>query len=142
MRNTTIAIRMLMYLYHNVSSLQDRSRLIQAFQAETVPAFDAVIQAGPNPTTKFFKEDKLNPLQYNCKKFIRFIYDFVSVGYATTLGWAWHAHSGDTMTAVRIGGLRAVRNGHSEVFCGDTIQWHWPLEQQCFDNQGRPGASP
>ena len=64
------------------------------------------------------------------------IHDFIAVGYANTLGWA-HAHSGDTMTSVMIGGLRTVMNGDFPVFTGDLIQWYWPFERECFTRDGR-----
>lgn len=63
------------------------------------------------------------------------IHDFVTVGYSNTMGWA-HAHLGDTMTSVMIGGLRTVLNGDFDIFCGDLVQWYWPFERECFVRDG------
>lgn len=111
---------MIKYMYHYATSISARDYLLNVVFKKAEPSrwrdphglFDE--KAGKMP---FDDRDK--------------IHDFISVGYANTLGYA-HAHSGDTMSSVMIGGLRTVMNGDFEVFCGDLIQWYWPFERDCF----------
>jgi hypothetical protein len=69
------------------------------------------------------------------------MFDFMTMGYAQTLGWA-HPDQGDTMTTVMIGGLRTVMNGDFEVFTNDVIQWYWPFELECFHKDGKRKTFP
>jgi hypothetical protein len=56
---------------------------------------------------------------------------FRTVGVA--LGQAFASPmSGDTVASVMIGGLRTVRNGAFEVYCGDILQWYWDGEEGMF----------
>lgn len=130
------AIKMMIYLYHNACNLDERERLIEAFKNGNQRTWSQVFAAGTNGAPRYFEADPERPLEYSCKKMIKYLYDYVPVGYANTLGWA-HAHCGDTMTSVHIGGLRTVQNGHFEMFCGDLIQWYWPFERQCFEATGK-----
>ena len=62
--------------------------------------------------------------QMSTRGFLSMMYDYFTVGYANTLGYA-HPNSGDTMTSVMIGGLRTVMNGDFEIFAGDLVQFYW-----------------
>ena len=56
---------------------------------------------------------------------------FRTIGVA--LGQAFASPmSGDTVASVMIGGLRTVRNGAFEVYCGDILQWYWDGEEGMF----------
>jgi len=123
--------RLIKVMYHNATSIPERDAILTRFQNANPGEFPPDNAGGnylglPNPgeTHMPFKESVKN------------IYDFITVGYANTLGWA-HAHTGDTMTSVMIGGLRTVMNGDFEVFTGDLIQWYWPFERDCFNRSGR-----
>ena len=113
--------KMIKYMYHNAVSINLRNELLKIFKSSETRYWDT-------PTGYFKAEGGRMPFEKNMVK----IHDFVPVGYANTLGYA-HAHSGDTMTSVMIGGLRTVMNGDCEVFCGDLIQWYWPFERDCFE---------
>ena len=122
-------VKVLKLLYHYSRSLRDRKALVKLFN-EGDPAKFHNDRGGENylstnPTTK----------KLVCAEVMQSLYDLVPVGYANTMGWA-HAHCGDTMSSVMIGGLRTVRNGHFEVFTGDVLQWYWPFEQDCFEQNG------
>jgi hypothetical protein len=57
---------------------------------------------------------------------------FVPVGIS--LGQAFASpRSGDTVASVMIGGLRTIRNGAFNVYCGDILQWYWDGEEILFD---------
>jgi hypothetical protein len=129
------AIKMYVFLYHNATSVNVRDDILQAFQDGSVARMDATFPKDP-ARDAFFDLDPKNPQQYDLKNYVKYMYDYVPVGFANTVGWA-HAHSGDTMTSVHIGGLRTVQNGHFEVFCGDLIQWYWPFERECFTEKGK-----
>ncbi len=125
-------VKLIKVMYHNATSIPERDEILRKFQEANpadfpVPAVGGTLYLGqPLPGTNVmpFKESVKN------------IYDFITVGYANTLGWA-HAHTGDTMTSVMIGGLRTVMNGDFDVFTGDLIQWYWPFERDCFQKNGR-----
>ena len=126
------AIKMLIYVYHNAVNIKTRNKMIETFRYGDAKRMNEVFKKTDTP---YFEPDPAQSALYECRKFTQYLHDFVSVGYANTLGWA-HAHNGDTMTSVHIGGLRTVQNGHFEVFCGDMIQWYWPFERLCFDETG------
>ena len=127
--------KLIKLMYHNATSIPVRNEILTKFR--DAHERDFPIPAGategylrrPQPTDK-------NPQQMPFYASVQNIHDFVTVGYSNTLGWA-HAHCGDTMTSVMIGGLRTVLNGDFEVFCGDLIQWYWPFEKDCFEKDGR-----
>lgn len=129
------AIRMMIYMYHNAVNIPTRNLFLQAFVKGTREEMDRVIRPDGSGET-YFQLDQKNPNLYGCKSMLSHMYDFNTVGYANTLGYA-HAHNGDTMTSVHIGGLRTVQNGHFEMFCGDVIQWYWAFERPCFDDHGK-----
>jgi hypothetical protein len=123
--------RLINLMYHNATSIPVRNKILEKFQRaraddfKTSPGYDAYLKLPTDgSTTMPFEKSVFN------------IFDFVTVGYANTLGWA-HAHCGDTMSSVMIGGLRTVMNGDFEVFCGDMIQWYWPFERDCFTQSGK-----
>jgi hypothetical protein len=124
------AIKMIIYTYHNCRDLGERRLFIDFFKKGEINDITGIMQDPEN----YFKTDPATGL-LECSKYVDLIYDLVPVGYANTLGYA-HAHNGDTMTSVHIGGLRTVQNGHFEIFCGDIIQWYWPFEKHCFDDTG------
>jgi hypothetical protein len=129
------AIKMIIFLYHNATDIDWRNRIIDIFKSGSVADFDRFILPRPGQTP-YFKLNAQNNAEYEFKRYVPYMYDFVTVGYANTVGWA-HAHNGDTMTSVHIGGLRTVQNGHFEIFCGDLIQWYWPFERPCFETTGK-----
>lgn len=112
--------KMIKYMYHNTVGVEMRDKLLRAFQSK-----DSKKWVHASPPLFTYSAGKM-PFDDIDK-----IHDFIAVGYANTLGYA-HAHSGDTMTSVMIGGLRTVMNGDFEIFCGDLIQWYWPFERDCF----------
>jgi hypothetical protein len=117
-------------MYHNATSIPERDLILKKIQnakSADFPEDNGLYLGRPhanNPAVMIFAES------------VPKIHDFITVGYSNTLGWA-HAHTGDTMTSVMIGGLRTVMNGDFEVFTGDLIQWYWPFERRCFTKQGR-----
>jgi hypothetical protein len=129
------AIKMIIYVYHNAISIEEREKMLDAFRQGTASAMDAMFVREPG-TPLYFNLNPKNNLEYECKKYVPYVYDFVAAGYANTLGWA-HANSGDTMTSVHIGGLRTVQNGHFEIMTGDLLQWYWPFEYECFEKSGK-----
>ena len=112
---------MIKYMYHYATSISARDYLLNTVFKKAEPIYwrthKGLFDKRPDDKMPFDDRDK--------------IHDFISVGSANTLGYA-HAHSGDTMSSVMIGGLRTVMNGDFEVFCGDLIQWYWPFERDCF----------
>ena len=125
--------KLIKLMYHNATSIPVRDKLLMAFRDGNANVFpvadgaDAWLELDDNPG---------HPNKMKFRSIIPNIYDFVTVGYANTLGWA-HAHCGDTMTSVLIGGLRTVMNGDFDVYTGDLIQWYWPFERDCFESGGR-----
>lgn len=126
----SFVVKLIKVMYHNATSIPERDLILKKIQ--NAKSADFPEDNGPylgrpsaqNPSVMIFAES------------VPKIHDFITVGYSNTLGWA-HAHTGDTMTSVMIGGLRTVMNGDFEVFTGDLIQWYWPFERRCFTKQGR-----
>lgn len=129
-------VRLLKAMYHFAVSIPVRNDLLARFRAGDAKSF-------PGATQDTFLRAKADPFGHEMafKDSVPLVFDFVTVGYANTLGWA-HAHCGDTMTSVMIGGLRTVMNGDFEVFTGDLIQWYWPFERDCFTQSGGRKAIP
>ena len=124
--------KMIKLMYHNATSIPVRDQILKKFQKAHKDDF-------PIPATQsegYLKAPPAGQRVMPLEKSVSCIHDFVTVGYSNTLGWA-HAHCGDTMTSVMIGGLRTVLNGDFDVFCGDLIQWYWPFERSCFTRDGR-----
>lgn len=128
-------VKLIKVMYHNASSIPERNKILQQMQDGLGADFDF---DGIDGSRYLGGVDAATSRMYISACVPR-LHDFVTVGYANTLGWA-HAHSGDTMTSVMIGGLRTVMNGDFEVFTGDLIQWYWPFERACFLKNGRRKA--
>jgi hypothetical protein len=124
-------VRMIKVMYHNAVSIPQRDQILQKFQKGDAAEF----QDSPDGNN-YLGEPDAQTGKLPIVAYVNNIHDFITVGYANTLGWA-HAHTGDTMTSVMIGGLRTVMNGDFEVFTGDLIQWYWPFERDCFMRNGR-----
>ena len=129
--------KLIKLMYHNATSIPVREAILTKFQNANVADFP--VQAGGTPYLKLPAADAANQQLMPFHEQVPNIHDFITVGYSNTLGWA-HAHCGDTMTSVMIGGLRTVLNGDFEVFCGDLIQWYWPFERDCFEKNGKRKA--
>ena len=123
--------RLIKVMYHNATSIPERDEILRKFQEGRVGDFPA-----DGSGQRYLGEAEPGQTHMKFKEHVKNIYDFITVGYANTLGWA-HAHTGDTMTSVMIGGLRTVMNGDFEIFTGDLIQWYWPFERDCFLRNGR-----
>ena len=123
--------KLLKLMYHNATSIPVRDLILKKFQDALVTSFP--VQPGARGYLNI-PPGLAQEMPFTTD--VQNIHDFVTIGYSNTLGWA-HAHNGDTMTSVMIGGLRTVLNGDFEVFCGDMIQWYWPFERDCFTRDGR-----
>jgi len=130
----SFVVRLIKVMYHNATSIPERDWILRQLQEATVVQFPPS-NTGEHYLGQAFPGSNVMPF----KDHVGSVYDFITVGYANTLGWA-HAHSGDTMTSVMIGGLRTVMNGDFDVFTGDLIQWYWPFERDCFLKNGRRKA--
>ena len=127
------AEKLIKVMYHNATSIPERDWILQQFREGNAADF---ARPGAGAADVNFQPDLVDAQHMRFRQVIPNIHDFVTVGYANTLGWA-HAHCGDTMTSVLIGGLRTVMNGDFEVHTGDMIQWYWPFELACFESSGR-----
>ena len=89
---------------------------------------------GRNDVMKDIVAKLFNPTEGSGK--IKQYRHFTPVGYSVGRACA-HAHKGDTIAAVQIGGLRTVINGAFEVQTGDIIQMYMPdAESGMFDADG------
>lgn len=135
-----VGARMILWMYHNATSLRERHDFLRVFRETRPHQAAGTFLAGYDRPFAYFPTETLGGIEdFRHRQDLENIYDFVTVGYANTLGWH-HAHHGDTMTSVMIGGLRTVNNGDFEVFTGDIIQWYWPFERECFRRCGRRKA--
>lgn len=123
-------VKLIKIMYHTAISIPVRNEILNKFQDAKREDFISP-EGYPSYLGQSDASDRMLFAEVVPK-----IHDFITVGYANTLGWA-HAHTGDTMTSVMIGGLRTVMNGDFEVFTGDLIQWYWPFERTCFYKTGR-----
>jgi hypothetical protein len=124
-------VKLIKVMYHNATSIPERNWILSKFQDARGDDF-----ASPHGAASSYLGQSDASGRMRFAEVVPKIHDFITVGYANTLGWA-HAHTGDTMTSVMIGGLRTVMNGDFEVFTGDLIQWYWPFERTCFNKTGR-----
>ena len=131
------AEKLIKVMYHNATSIPERDWILQRFREGNAADF---ARPGAGAADVNFQPDLVDAQHMRFRQVIPNIHDFVTVGYANTLGWA-HAHCGDTMTSVLIGGLRTVMNGDFEVHTGDMIQWYWPFELACFESSARSARS-
>jgi len=129
-KDDSYEVRLIKLMYHNATSIPERDDILRKFQNCDPADFPAA--RGQTYLGDADVRSGRMPWEANVSR----LHDFVTVGYSNTLGWA-HAHTGDTMTSVMIGGLRTVMNGDFEVFTGDLIQWYWPFERACFLRNGR-----
>ena len=131
------AMKFLLHAYHNITSLTQRKNWIQIANTgdgDDVASLVFTDGAGTN-YMQFESLDTSPKRKYKFQSELSLLHDFTTVGYANTVGFA-HAHHGDTMTSVHIGGLRTVMNGDFSVECGDKIQWYWPDEKAYFNSHG------
>jgi hypothetical protein len=120
-------LKMMKYLYHFSTSLQRRAEIIDQMNSDQ--GHHQIPNTGLAGGQGFFDDEHGG--KQDLRTCIPKLFDFYSVGFANTLGYA-HPNSGDTMSSVMIGGLRTVMNGDFEVFAGDLIQWYWSFERGCF----------
>ena len=127
-----VAVHMIRFMNHYARSIRERQLIISFFRrgAYAPPRLGAVNM----PNKEAFKD--LGDVGMGTKAYLSLMYDYFTVGYANTLGYA-HANSGDTMTSVMIGGLRTVQNGDFEIFPGDLVQFYWTFEKDDFQQDGR-----
>lgn len=129
---TRVAINMIRFMNHYARTLREKQYIIDFFRRDVFePArlADGTQLAGKEAFVE--RGGRMGTL-----RFLPYMYDYFSVGYANTLGYA-HANNGDTMTSVMIGGLRTVQNGDFEVFPGDLVQFYWSFERDDFEQDGR-----
>lgn len=126
--------KMITYMYHYCCSLDDKQNIIRWFRSRdyTIPE-----EYGHNQHNDvlYFPCDEHHKLKENTHAWLSKMYDYTTMGYSQTLGYA-HPTVGDTMTTVMIGGMRTVMNGDFPVENGDEIQWYWPFEKDCFHKNG------
>lgn len=131
--------RLIKWMYHNATSLTRRDQYLTQFRDEKPASATGFLRGWQAPDAYFPADPHTDNREFRFRADLENVYDFVTVGYSNTLGWH-HAHHGDTMTSVLIGGLRTVNNGDFEVMTGDIIQWYWPFERDCFRRDGRRKA--
>ena len=143
---TRNAIQMIRFMNHYARSIRERQLIIKFFQTgqdtaagyytpNPVPGLPRVFHA----TQGMHAFSPASNGTIDTRRYMRFMYDYFTVGFANTLGYA-HAATGDTMTSVMIGGLRTVMNGDFEVFAGDLVQFYWTFEKDDFERDGRRRA--
>lgn len=132
-------VRLIKVMYHNATSIPERNEILTRMQGADpahFPAVPATVATAGCAGQTYLEMPLPGSAKMPWVHHVSRIHDFITVGYSNTLGWA-HAHTGDTMTSVMIGGLRTVMNGDFDVFTGDLIQWYWPFERSCFLKNGR-----
>lgn len=129
---TRVAINMIRFMNHYARTVREKQHIISFFLRDSYVSPRADGQSLPGKEAFPRREgNKMGTEQY-----MRFMYDYFTVGFANTLGYA-HANNGDTMTSVMIGGLRTVQNGDFEIFPGDLVQFYWSFERDDFEQDGR-----
>ena len=131
-----IAINMIRFMNHYARTIRERQLIIEFFKEDryVAPQRFSPAPAGfgrgggggnmeplADSVAAFKPTDKGT---MSTSQYMHMMNDFFAVGYANTIGYA-HANTGDTMTAVMIGGLRTVMNGDFEIFPGDLVQFYW-----------------
>lgn len=127
--------KMIIYMYHYCCSLDDKKNIIRWFKSNRYTPPDGI---QGDADVLYFKHHDVggeNKLIENTHAWLSKMYDYTTMGYSQTLGYA-HPTVGDTMTTVMIGGMRTVMNGDFPVENGDEIQWYWPFEKDCFHKDG------
>ena len=139
---TRNAIHMIRFMNHYARSIVERKMIIDFFQAGLHTGTGYYHRPAPGAARVLVQVANAQAFpivggnSVDTKRHMRFMYDYFSVGYANTLGYA-HAATGDTMTSVMIGGLRTVQNGDFELFAGDLVQFYWTFEKDDFERDGR-----
>lgn len=128
---TRVAINMIRFMNHYARTVFERAKIIEFFRADVFRPAALGNTAIPGKEAFGDKNGRMGT-----RDFLPIMYDYFSVGYANTIGYA-HANSGDTMTSVMIGGLRTVQNGDFEIFPGDLVQFYWTFERDDFQQDGR-----
>ena len=132
---TRVAINMIRFMNHYARTVREKAAIVRFFERDVyVDPMIADKRALNLAGKQAFHAQPGGKL--GTRQFLRFMYDYFTVGYANTLGYA-HANSGDTMTSVMIGGLRTVQNGDFEIFPGDLVQFYWSFEREDFQQDGR-----
>ena len=129
---TRVAINMIRFMNHYARTVREKARIIEFFRQDVYQP--ATLQDGTELRGKEAFTERGGVM--GTARFLPYMYDYFSVGYANTLGYA-HANNGDTMTSVMIGGLRTVQNGDFEIFPGDLVQFYWTFERDDFQQDGR-----
>ena len=130
--DTRVAVNMIRFMNHYARTIREKARIIQFFREDVYrPAVLSDGQALPGKEAFPNRGGRIGTT-----RFLSIMYDFFTVGYANTLGFA-HPNTGDTMTSVLIGGLRTVQNGDFEIFAGDVVQFYWTFERDDFEQDGR-----
>lgn len=129
-----IAINMIRFMNHYARTVREKANIIKFLRDDRFVA-PRVVNPGQSMAGKHAFADRGDGTM-GTSKYLRFMYDYFTVGYANTLAYA-HANSGDTMTSVMIGGLRTVQNGDFEIFAGDVVQFYWSFERDDFLQDGR-----
>lgn len=133
-----VAINMIRFMNHYARNITERHLIIEFFKEDRyVPpqqyVENTVLGVGQMQPmaagVTAFKATDQGTMRTN--QFMHMMNDFFAVGYANTVGYA-HANTGDTMTAVMIGGLRTVMNGDFEIFPGDLVQFYWYYAPRVF----------
>jgi hypothetical protein len=132
---TRVAINMIRFMNHYARTVREKAHIVKFFQDDVhVPP-----RIPNNPMANMRGKEAFHSKpngSMGTRPFLKFMYDYFTVGFANTLGYA-HANSGDTMTSVMIGGLRTVQNGDFEIFPGDLVQFYWSFEREDFQQDGR-----
>lgn len=138
---TQVAVNMIRFMNHYARNVKERKAIIEFFKEEKYTPPALVTQYGREDLDSAFAafQAQAGGGIMGTARFMPFMNDYFTVGYANTLGYA-HANSGDTMTSVMIGGLRTVMNGDFEVFAGDLVQFYWTFEKDDFEQDGRRKA--
>lgn len=125
------AVNMIRFMNHYARNITERHLIIEFFKEDKyIPPQKFVPGRMPgmgtmDPLPMEVAAFKPNPKgTMNTSQYMHMMNDFFAVGFANTIGYA-HANTGDTMTAVMIGGLRTVMNGDFEIFPGDIVQFYW-----------------
>lgn len=101
----------------------------------------AVAQANDYPPTNHATPEQqkllsnLKPSDKIIGKHIQNMLDFHFVGISLGTAYA-HAHSGDTVASVMVGGLKTILNGAYQVHTNDLLMFYFDEESIFFDSDG------
>ena len=134
--DTWVALNMIRFMNHYARTIGERQNIIDFFERNRHVPGSIIAPDGSRVDMSSMETFKNDKGLVHTKRFLPFMYDYFTVGFANTIGYA-HANSGDTMTSVMIGGLRTVMNGDFEIFPGDLVQFYWTFERDDFMQSGR-----